>query len=78
MGRGWAIPSLTPFLVISSKVTRLGWAGSMPKRFARCQLMASPSRSGSVASRTPSAFLALAFSSLISFSLPLMLMYWGL
>ena len=56
---------------------RLGSWGSSPRILARCQLMASPSRSGSVASRTPSACLALLLSSLMSFSLPLMLMYWG-
>ena len=71
------MPSLTPFLVISPKVTRLGAAGSSPRMLARCQLMASPSRSGSVASSTPSDFLAALFSSLMSFSLPLMLIYWG-
>ena len=37
------MPSLTPFFVISSKVTRLGALGSSPRMFARCQLMASPS-----------------------------------
>jgi hypothetical protein len=77
MARGWAMPSFTPFLVISSKVTRLGSWGSRPRMLARCQLMASPSRSGSVASSTPSECLALLFSSLMSFSLPLMLMYCG-
>ena len=77
MARGWAMPSLTPFFVISSKVTRLGALGSSPRMFARCQLMASPSRSGSVASRTPSHFLASAFSSLTSFCLPLMVIYFG-
>ena len=41
------------------------------------ELMASPSRSGSVASRTPSHFLASAFSSLTSFCLPLMVIYFG-
>ena len=77
MVRGWAMPSVTPFLVISPKVTRLGSSTSRPKMWARCQLMASPSRSGSVARYTWSAFLASLFSSLMIFSLPLMLMYWG-
>ena len=77
MALGWAMPSWTPFLVISSKVTRLGADGSSPRMLARCQLMASPSRSGSVASSTPSAFLASAFSSLTSFCLPLMVIYLG-
>src|SRR5205807_4953707 len=42
-----------------------------------CQAMASPSRSGSVASSTRSAFLAAAFSSVTTFCLPLMTSYSG-
>ena len=62
-GAGWAMPSCTPFFVISSKVTRLLPWGSRPRILARCQLMASPSRSGSVARMTPSECLALLLSS---------------
>ena len=40
--------------------------------------MASPSRSGSVASSTPSDLAAASFSSFTSFSLPLMTLYLGL
>ncbi len=71
------MPFFTPFLVISVKMTRFSLLTSTPKSSARCQEMASPSRSGSVASRTLSLFLAAAFSFLIRSSLPLMFSYTG-
>ena len=40
---------LTVFSVISLNSTRQALCGSMPRMVARCQEMASPSRSGSVA-----------------------------
>ncbi len=49
MVRGAFIPFWMPVLVISLKETRLGSLTSRPKICARCQEMASPSRSGSLA-----------------------------
>ena len=72
-GNGYTVPSEAAEFVERTGVDSLAVA----RMFARCQLMASPSRSGSVASSTPSACLALLFNSLMSFSLPLMLMYCG-
>ena len=49
MLRGAAMPFLMPVLVISLKVTRFFSSLSSPSMLERCQEMASPSRSGSVA-----------------------------
>ena len=68
--KGFWIASWMAFLVISLNKTR--WAGT-PRAICcfTCQAMASPSRSGSVASSTRSAFLAAARSSVTTFCLPL-------
>ncbi len=49
MGRGFFIAALTAWAVISLNSARQSEAGSIFKILARCQEMASPSRSGSVA-----------------------------
>ena len=49
MSRGLAMESRTTFWVISLKVTRQVFSLGTPSTLWRCQEMASPSRSGSVA-----------------------------
>ena len=62
MCRGWVIASLIARGVISVNTTRCsGFCSSRPRSLrisAMCQLIASPSRSGSVASQMSSAPLA--------------------
>ncbi len=61
-------------LVMAAKMTRLASLEEMPSSWARCQAMASPSRSKSVANQTcppvEVASLAARFRSLMTFSLP--------
>ena len=64
--------SWTTFFVISLKVTRFVFSSDRSRRCFKCQEMASPSRSGSVARNTVSAALADFFRSLMISSLPLM------
>ena len=54
-------------LVISENTIRLVCSGWSPRASTKCQLMASPSRSSSVASHTVSAFLARDLSSVTTF-----------
>ncbi len=67
------------FLVISLKSTRRTRASppSAPNSSEMCQAIASPSRSGSVAMKTRSAFLAARLMSERTLALPLMTSYWG-
>ena len=65
-------------LVISENTMRLVCSGFKPKASTKCQLMASPSRSSSVASHTVSDFLASAFNSLTTFLLEGLTTYFGL
>ena len=69
--------SFTAFFVISLNSTR--WMFELAGRIssAMCQAMASPSRSGSGASRTWPAFLAAAVISAITFFLPSITTYSG-
>ncbi len=69
--------SLTTRWVISLKVTRLVLSSGRFRSSFKCQEMASPSRSGSVARNTVSALAAAALSSLIRSSLPRTGIYWG-
>ena len=62
--RGLSMARKMAFLVISLKTMRLVLASASPRASCRCQLMASPSRSSSVASHTVSADLASFFNSL--------------
>ena len=64
--------SVTTRFVISLKVTRRSFSSGRSKRYCRCQEMASPSRSGSVARYTVSLALADFFSSRMISSLPRM------
>ena len=73
--RGCASAASTASLVISWKTMRSGLL--RPSASARCQAIASPSRSGSAASRVDDAFLTAARRSRICFSLPLMSSYCG-
>ncbi len=73
--RGSASAASTAPLVISWKTTRSGL--SSLSAWAMCQAIASPSRSGSAASRVLSALRDAACSSLICFSLPLITWYSG-
>ncbi len=74
MPRGWLNDSRIAPLVISLKVTRRRSDSGISSASARCQAIASPSRSRSVASQTASAPLAArrmsasrpSFSSMIS------------
>ena len=54
-------------LVISEKTMRLVCSSFKPSASIKCQLIASPSRSSSVASHTVSAFLARDFNSVTTF-----------
>ena len=76
--RGFSIPWVTPVLVISLKVTRLLSPMSTLRIWARCQEIASPSRSGSVARMTPSLSAAMDFSCRIRAVLPGISTYRGL
>ena len=67
----------TAFLVISLNVTRFVFFSSRPKSSFKCQEIASPSRSGSVARNTFLAFLASFFSSFINLAFPLIFIYSG-
>ena len=69
--------SVTTFFVISLKVTRFAFSSSSSKSSLRCQEMASPSRSGSVARYTVEAALDSFFSSFISSRLSLTGIYCG-
>ena len=64
--------SVTTFFVISLKVTRLVLASGRSSSSFRCQEMASPSRSGSVARYTFWLASAASFSSAMVSSFPLM------
>ena len=64
--------SVTTFLVISLKVTRLVLLSGSSSSSFKCQEMASPSRSGSVARKTLSLCLAAFFRSEMTSSFPLM------
>ena len=64
-------------LVISENTMRLVWSACNPSASMRCQLMASPSRSSSVASHTISAFFARDFSSVTTFLLEALTSYLG-
>ena len=70
---GFWIASWIAFLVISLNNTRCVGTRLRAIWCLTCQAMASPSRSGSVASSTRSAFFAAAFSSVTTFCLPLMI-----
>ena len=72
MFRGAWMLSCTTFLVISLNVTRRVFSSGRFKSCFRCQEMASPSRSGSVARYTILAPLAAFFRSLMMSSFPLM------
>ena len=72
MSRGSRMLSCTTFFVISLKVTRRVFSSGRFKSCFRCQEMASPSRSGSVARYTMSAALASFFRSEMMSSFPLM------
>ena len=76
--RGFLVASLTASLVISLKVIRTKSCGSKSKISARCQAIASPSRSGSVAKNIRSAFFAWLLNLLRVSPLPLMVIYFGL
>ncbi len=69
---------LTVFFVISLKTIRHSLFSSIPKIYARCHDIASPSLSGSVASNILSAFFAAFFNLLIVGPLPRIVMYLGL
>ena len=69
--------SVTTLRVISLKVTRRAFSSGRSSSSFRCQEMASPSRSGSVARYTVSAFLALSRSSEMMPSRPLTGIYSG-
>src|ERR1039457_3033601 len=73
--RGCASAASTASLVISWKTIRSGLLS--PSASARCQAIASPSRSGSAASSVDDAFLTAARRSRICFSLPLISSYCG-
>ena len=74
---GCSMPVFTPVFVISLNSTRLFSSSSNPSKYAKCQEIASPSRSGSVARYTQSEACAAFFNSSTSFSLPLMTSYLG-
>ena len=71
------MPFLIPVLVISLKVTRFLSLRSRSSSVDRCQDIASPSRSGSVARMTLSLLATSFFSSLTSFSFPFITAYFG-
>ena len=76
---GCLIASFIAFFVISLKLIRNTFfsLSSSFKAFDRCQLIASPSRSGSVARYILSAFLTSFFSLASNSPLPLMVIYFG-
>ena len=67
---GWAKASRIALLVISLNTTRRKRAGSPPISSLRCQAIASPSRSRSVARKTAPVLPASRLSSPTTFSLP--------
>ena len=75
--RGSLKAFLTASLVISLKTTRFFSLASKFKICAKCQEIASPSRSGSLARKTCLAFLASFFKSLIKGPFPRILIYSG-
>ena len=77
MGCGEATPLRTAFRVISLKVTRFTSRPSLPTSCATCQAMASPSRSGSVATKMSSASLAALRIWVMTLPFPRMVWYLG-
>ncbi|MNV86715.1 hypothetical protein D3C71_1807680 [compost metagenome] len=76
--RGVLNASFTACLVISLKTTRQSWVSSSSRACARCQAIASPSRSGSAARYTFLTFLLASLSSFNTEPFPRMVMYLGL
>ncbi len=70
---GCSKASTTAFFVISLKMTRFVGISFKSSTSFRCQLIASPSRSGSVAKNNSSMFLAASCNSLTTFFLSLMI-----
>src|SRR5690606_5587119 len=77
LGRGDFSAALTASAAISWNWMRWAWAGLSFSASARCQEMAAPSRSGSVASSTRSAVLALSRNSFKILPLPRIVIYRG-
>ena len=71
------IACLTAFFVISLKVMRLVFFGSSFRAWSKCHEIASPSRSGSVARYTLSAFFTSFRSVARSSPFPLIVIYFG-
>ena len=67
----------TASFVISLNVILHSSSSGIPNIYDRCQAIASPSRSGSVAKYTLFAFLASFFNSFIKLAFPLIFIYWG-
>ena len=78
IARGFLMASCTAVLVISLNVILHFDSGSIFNTLARCHAIASPSRSGSVASSISSASAAMSLRSLTTFSFPFIVMYKGL
>ena len=74
---GFSIASNIAVLVISLKTILLVLSALSPKVFERCQAIASPSRSSSLASQTVFIFFANDFNSLTTFFLSEETMYLG-